>query len=206
MDNAEFSYLQELPGNQGKNITPGSQEHLDNYTFERVEDGDPNRCQAVKPSRGQCNNKAVDGSRYCLAHGGNKAIEANRKTGLRNLLLTRYRAAVERLVDSDHLVSLRDEIGVLRLLLQTKLELCQSETDLALESAPIGDIIVKIEKLVKSCSILEERADLLLTKQQVLGFASKVVGIISEEINDPEVVDRIANRIIVTIAQPGSTE
>lgn len=165
--------------------------------FERIKDpADPNRCQATIRSKGQCINKAYTGSRYCLAHGGNVAKKEQEKVSLRNYHLTKFYARAQRMGESTQVKSLRDEVGILRMMLETKLNECQTDYDLMLSSSIISDLIIKIEKVVNSCHKLEGSMGELLDKSAILQFASSVINIIGSEIADEEVISRIANRIL----------
>lgn len=175
--------------------------------FKRVEEDDPHRCQAVN-ARGQCWNQAVehDGTfgTHCLAHGGNKQINAMKTSSKNNYRLTKWQAQLERHSGSDQLKSLRDEIGILRMILEEKLNQCQTNLDLMLHSHQISDLVVKIDKVVTSCHKLEGSMGQLLDKQAILQFAMVVIDIISTTLKDnPEAIDEISNKILAEIGQIG---
>ncbi len=164
--------------------------------IQRVQDPtDLNRCQAVNKN-GQCMNVAVPKGSNCMVHGGNKQIEAAERTSLENYQLTKFKIQTERLKNSDGIKSLRDEIAILRVVLETRLNGLESDTDLMLYSGPISDIILKIEKLVTSCHKLEGSMGMHLDKSAIIQFAGSVVQIISDEITDPDIVKRISDRLL----------
>lgn len=171
----------------------------------RCDEDDPNRCQAVHTNQ-QCpflaTETIVDGKRsiYCARHEG--ASKVNDK-GIRNYRLTKWQSRLNDFVDSDQIKGLREEIGILRIVLEEILNKCQDSHELLLYSSKIGDTAMKIEKLVSSCHRLEFSAGSLLDKSALLQLASVTVTIISKYISDASTLDAISNEIIEMIAQSG---
>jgi hypothetical protein len=135
-----------------------------------------------------------------------QSIEAN---SLRNYRLATFhlRARLEQLGVSPGIKSLRDEIAILRALLEQRLEQCKDTTDFILQSGPISDLKLKIEKLVASCHHLEGSMGQLLDKQAILQFASVVIDIISEELKDTkdgtEKIAIVGDRIMKSLGDQG---
>lgn len=179
----------------------------------------PGRCQAVN-SQGQCPNLGIrlddsDGDidvfrgPYCMAHGGNHAQEAHNKKKVRNYRLTiaKFRAQLDDKLDSDGLKDLREEISILRICLETRLNTCNDAMDLILQSGAISDMVMKINTVVQSCHKLEGSMGQLLDKQAILQFAQVVIGIVSKTLEDePEKINTIADAILATIGQIGQLE
>ncbi len=161
----------------------------------------PNRCQAVNV-QGQCRNLGIEllnggYTANCLAHGGNKQRDSQKALSLRNYRVDKWRAKLQRLGNTPDIKNLRDEIGILRLLMEERLNKCADATDLILQSGPISDLVMKIEKVVASCHKLEGSMGMLLDKQAILQFAQTVIGIIAAELEgQEEVIDKIATRIL----------
>ena len=153
-----------------------------------------NRCQAVL-SKGQCINKQAPGSEYCMAHGGNIGAQREAKQETRNYMLAKWQNKFKDKTSAPGLKSLRDEIGIMRMLLEERLLACHDSNDLILASAPISELLMKVEKLVVSCHKLERSMGELLDKTSMLQFASSVVEIISQHV-DPERVNTISDDII----------
>jgi len=139
---------------------------------------------------------SVKGGNRCMMHGGNKQLEAKSNASLRNYQLTQFRAKLERHSTSDNIKGLRDEIGILRMTLETRLNQCNDEMDLLLHSGPISDLVLKIDRLVNSCHKLEGSMGQLLDKTAIIQFANVVIEIIGSEVEDQVVVSRIAEKII----------
>jgi len=163
--------------------------------FERVDPDDPNRCQHIIPTQGQCSLKACPDSKYCPAHGGNKGFQAKQTRELKNYRLNKFKTRVGELSDSAVILSLKEEIGILRLLLEEKINRCQDEHDIILMAGPLSDLIMKVEKVVTSCDRLESRLGNFLDKNAILQFAQTVVLIISKYVPNEDDLEKISSEI-----------
>jgi len=168
--------------------------------FARVSDDDPRRCQAVT-ANGQCKLKAVEEGKMCICHGGASTQEAKIKESLRNYRLTKFKAQLEHFADNRNIKSLRDEIGILRMTLEERLNMCEDTKDLIYQSGPISDLVLKIERVVASCHKLELATGQLLDKQSILNFGGELIGIISDVVEDDETLGRLSNRILTLITR-----
>lgn len=181
--------------------------------IERIEyDADPERCQALThQGQRQCINKGAilkDGSRavYCRIHGGPGTQRAIEQDQTSNYLLTKWQNHLERQARSPNIKSLRDEIGILRMSLEIIINQCHTESDLVMQSQKISDMVVKVNKLVSNCHRIEGAMGELLDKKAIIQFANVIIGILTEEINDVDLLTRVADRIMRSVvsinAQP----
>lgn len=166
----------------------------------RVQEDDPNRCQAIMKTAGQCRNRALPGGTVCLMHGGNAQERSQNAEKLRNYRLTKFQAQLERHSDSPIIKNLRDEIAILRMALETRLNQCTDESDFIMQSGPISDLVMKIERLVSSCHKLEGAMGNLLDKQAILQFANELITLVNTVVSEalqaqPDVKDTIINRL-----------
>lgn len=174
--------------------------------IERVESPDaPNRCQAVTP-QGQCMNKAVEGCTNCLAHGGAKQRDLNAKEAMKNYRLTKaeWTEKAHSLARSSNIKSLRDEIALLRVLMQEHLDACRTSADLLLKSHIISDLVLKIDKVVSSCHKLETSLGQTLDKAQILHLSSLIIDRIGSAlsfIDDPNIRDAALEAVAEAILQ-----
>ncbi|MEE9548683.1 MAG: hypothetical protein V3V68_04945 [Nitrosomonadaceae bacterium] len=168
---------------------------MNDNKFVRTQEGDPNCCQATTP-KGQCFLKAVPGGKYCLVHGGGAELKTQERRDLKNYRLAKFRVRAAELGNSDHLTSLTDEVGILRMLIEEMINNCGDQSELLLRAGPLADLIMKSEKLVSSCHRLDSRLGNLLSKDQIMQFAQLVVEIISKEIDDEQVLDTISANIL----------
>ena len=172
---------------------------MEKEEIERMEyPEDPERCQAIRARQGQCEFKGAklpDGTRaaYCMLHGGNKSIEALQAGSLRQYRLGKWQAKLERFAESPLLKSLRDEIGILRILLEERLSFVNSPAELILVSGPISDLVMKVERVVTSCHKLEERMGHHLDKAAIIQLVGQITTIISVHLkNQPDLIDAIS--------------
>jgi len=163
---------------------------------------DPNRCQAVRGGDGdQCMNAAAEHSTFCMAHGGNRAAGTVKKQETRNYRKSKWLARIHDHADSAVIKSLREEIGILRIIMEERLALCKTEMDFILYSAPIQDTVMKIAHLVESCHKLEDKLKVVVDRAQLLQFASMVINIVGSEITDDEVMESIGSKILAAVGK-----
>jgi hypothetical protein len=180
---------------------------MEKEEIQRMESADdPERCQATM-KRGQCEFKGLllsDKTRasYCKLHGGNRSEMGLETASLRQYRLGQWQSKLERFADSPILKDLRDEIGILRVLLEERLLQAQTASELVLMSGPISDLIMKIEKVVASCHKLEGSMGQHLDKAAILQLAGKLTAIMSIHLkDDPEMLDRIGSDFVNLIQE-----
>ncbi|MCK4500432.1 hypothetical protein KAU11_08035 [Candidatus Babeliales bacterium] len=132
---------------------------------------------------------------YCTHHGGVVADTALQKKAATAYRLNLYQARVNELAIDPNIKNLRGEIGILRLMIEARLNTCKDDYDLMLQSAAIATLVTQANSLVTSCHRIETLTGQLLDKQSLAEFAVQVVEIISEEV-DAEKADTIADRIL----------
>jgi hypothetical protein len=156
---------------------------------------DPDRCNGVT-SLGQCQQVALPGTHLCAMHGGKQVANKAAKESLSNYKLTQFKATLQEKSGSVSIKSLRDEIAILRLLIEQRLNMCHTPADLMMASGQIGDLVIKVEKLVSSCHRIEDSMGQLLDKSTLVQFADRVVSIIAENITDALIIEKVSNSIV----------
>lgn len=173
--------------------------------IELVAENDPNRCQGMT-TLGQCRAKAIPGLKFCTMHAA-RGREKQKEEIHHNYLLGKWQARVEQKKCSPDLKNLRDEIAILRMLLEERLQQCESPTDLLLHGNAISDLTLKIKAMVEGCHKLEEKMGSVLDRQQILDFASKIISIIGNEMTgQDELLDKISGKILVAIGELGGND
>ena len=157
------------------------------------------RCEGMA-TEGQCPYCKDEGTDYCARHASNKQLIQQKDERLRNYRLAKWKNRVGEFADSPGIKSLRDESGILRLMLENMLESCNDSIELILYSQRISDLVMKIEKLVVSCDRLENRMGLLLDKNSILYLAQRYVEIINEHVSEPDIIDAISNEMVKATA------
>lgn len=173
---------------------------------------DPERCQGMLRSRGahvgQCTFKAIPGTQHCHYHRTTGSVGVERRKELNNYRLEKWRERVGELANNDALKNLNEEIGILRITLESILNRCSDASELELNANKIGDLILKIEKLVTSCQRLEQQTGHMLGKSQVITLAGRlseiVEKVISENVKDQDlaitIIQAIATQVIDLIS------
>ena len=118
---------------------------------------------------------------------------------LLNYQLTVARARAEQLTHSSNAKSLRDEIGLLRLMVETRLNSCKDELEMLMAAPQIADMIGKVDKLVNSAHRLEGALGQTLDKQALLNFAEKIIAISGRYIAEEKLSD-FGDEILAALA------
>lgn len=151
----------------------------------------PNRCQA-STGNGQCLNEAMEGCDYCKVHGGHSLEHISK----RQYNVAKWQARLSRFTDHADVKNLTEELGILRLTLETILNRCENDNDLIMRQSAISGLVMDITKLVTSATQVEQKMGLYVDKKTILQFASEVIDIIATELEDqPARVQAIAERI-----------
>lgn len=168
--------------------------------FQRIDfPGDPEQCQAVGKT-GQCPYKRIPGAEYCPRHGGNKVIEAKTNEAIRTFRLGQWQQRVNEFADDGQIKSLREEIGITRLLLEKQIQACTNDVDLLINSHKISDLVMKMEKLITSCHNMELKMGMLLDRTAILQLGSMIVEVISQAIEDSDAREAVSEQILNVIA------
>lgn len=170
--------------------------------WERVTDPyDPERCQSGSNTQ-QCMYKATNGTKYCPRHGG----VASSPTGLLqtqrwNYRLGKWQARAQEFANSPILKSLKEEIGVLRILLEETVQKCQDQYELLFASQTIVMLVDKIKDTVLVAQKLETQLGQQLSQSELFAVAEELVKIIIETVPDPRVCEQLADKIGITLTR-----
>ena len=166
-----------------------------------LRDDDPCRCQYTSKTKGQCRNKAVPNAKYCEYHTG--AIIMHRRNEDQKFMynLNKFKSRFIDFATNPAIKGLREEIGVLRLLLEAKINKCNDDHDLLMNSTGISNLVLSIERLVTSCHKLEINLGQLLDKNKAIQLADEIIQIITAEIEDEESIKKIAAQITSAMAR-----
>ena len=176
--------------------------------FDTVDADDPRRCQGMF-ARGQCYYKAVEGGNFCPMHAGPTQANAQAEKNKRIYRLSKWQNRVSEIADHEQVKGLREEIGILRLLMEEIMAVCHDSTTLLMYSNRLSDLATRIEKLVSSCHRLEQSSGLLLDKSAALNIGAQIVEIVSRYVANEEALDAIGQGIvdaILKVQAPQKTE
>ena len=182
---------------------------MQDVTIPRVTDpADPRRCQAVQNTgRTQCWNQALEGSSYCICHGGMTAVKAQMDRNIYQLKATRMKARLQAKSINPDVLSLREEIGILRIMLEDKLnQVGDSEHDLLAAAPYIGDLIMKVEKVVQSAERIEARRGEVLDRKSLISFAARLSQAAANQIQDPDKIKAFLEEVESIVESIGKDE
>lgn len=159
-------------------------------------------CEFVLKNGQRCKNKKEDECERCAMHGANALKQSAEKKRLNMYKLAKYQGRVDELAEHDKVKSLRNEIGILRMLFEEKYNAAAAggEHSLILCSGPLTDMLMKIEKLVSSCQRLENSLDNMLDKQQVKNIATRLMQSLSECVNELDLSPEVASALLEKVA------
>lgn len=159
----------------------------------RVAEDDPNRCQNTGP-RGQCDFKALENSRFCQIH-ARAAVRELKRQAANQYNVSRWKSKLDHFSGHESVKSLREEIGVLRLLMETTLNKCETDMDLILYSNHLSGMAMKIKEAVMSCHKLESAMGMLLDRAAVMQLTGEMIEIIGRYIPDEDVISNIVRDV-----------
>jgi hypothetical protein len=181
----------------------------------RCEDDDPGRCQGVGAG-GQCPFLSIDaavarglmpgdpvitkGVDKCPRHGANKKVQSNDVHRSNAYRLQVWQERVDEFAESDNVGSLRGEIGILRMILEQVVCQAGDVQELLLYSPKIQSLAAQIGQLATRCFSLERSLGLVLSKASAMQFASEVVDVIREHIDDDVKIESISSGIITALS------
>lgn len=172
--------------------------------FIRVNDDDPNRCQAVHAAF-QCPFRAVGdfdsenqrwiGPKYCPRHGGTMQATMAKREEKRLYLSAKWQEQIGEQVDHPKIKSLAEEIGIIRMTLQAKLNLIQDDKELVMHSSGIIGLVNSVKDLVKTWQHIQERSGEVLDRTTMNIFVQELLTILTRYIDDPEVLQMVGEDI-----------
>lgn len=160
---------------------------------EIVAEDDPRRCKGMS-NGSQCLFRAVEGGDYCTIHGGNTIELKNKKKEIYDLRKTRYLQEFRRMSENSFWRSNREEVGILRVILQELLQKCESQNDIYVNASKMSDIISKINKLLETSLKIDEKLKALISEEKMYEIAQLLVDAVFKIIEDPIKCTTIAEK------------
>lgn len=169
------------------------------------------RCEFELTNGKQCGNKRVEGVTRCPLHGANMQLASQEHESKRVYRLAKFKARVGQLADHKKLKSLHEEIAILRMMLEERWNRIEDGHELVIQSGPIAELVMKIEKVVSSCNRLEGQLGNLLDKAAVKNLATTLMQVLADKLNEfadangiePELIgllmDSVATAFLETI-------
>jgi len=96
------------------------------------------------------------------------------------------------------------------MLIEKRFNMIHDDGDLLAACGTLNTLLLTVERLVKSCNLVERNLGTLLSKPSVLTLGREIIQIIVEELEDiaehDEIIDRIGDRIISVILESGKDQ
>ena len=164
------------------------------------------RCDFILTDGRQCCNMAEPTSSgepcgRCALHGANKILASKERQSLRLYNLAKFQERADQLTDHDKIKGLREELALLRMLVEARVTQCTDMHDLLLQSGPLSDLIMKVEKVVTSCNRLENSLGDMLDKQRIKNLASSFMQLVATKINEFAEVHAVEDEDVQTLLE-----
>lgn len=160
----------------------------------RVEPDSRDRCQCVTP-QGQCRFRVVSGLNVCILHNGRAKLTRLNEENVKNYRLTKYNARVGEFHDSLKLKSLREEIAILRMTLEERLNACTDQNLLLANAQSITNLVKQISSTVQICHTLDLSLGQYIDKETFALFATDIIQVLAEYVQEQETLQLIAEAI-----------
>lgn len=165
-----------------------------------VERDSVRRCQ-----HGSCTYQTISAElKYCIYHNpyhnGQPKITTRHK---RYNFIKAFARVAELSVDPEF-KCLREEVSVLRILLETLVNQTVTPWDAQVNAPRLESLVEKISKTVTTCHKIETHTGQMLDKQSLSTFADKVISIIANHVKDSELLILIGKDIASAITSTAS--
>ena len=124
-----------------------------------------------------------------------------KKEELRLYLSSKWQAQIGQMADHPRVKTLGEEIGILRIMIKERLDLCKDASDLIMSSSSISQLIEKVERLVKTWHNIEKDRGILLDPERALALANKLVQKIAMYIEDKAILEALSEDVIQVFEQ-----
>jgi len=157
--------------------------------------------ETEKCAKDNCNRfayKSENGqSPYCARHGGNLIDVHATKQRQKAYYKTKWAGRIQEKTELSNQKSLAEELGILRLLLEERLNQCADAYELNMEANSISELALKIEKIVSSIHSMDLRV--AITEENVKAIIDVISIVLTDNIKDKELLGAINVGISVGI-------
>lgn len=167
-------------------------------TFTRATDP-RNQCQA-NGGQGQCPFEKANGTDYCPRHQG--AGKGTRQE-IRKYAFVMWKQKFEDKADHPGINDLNEEIAVLQMTLESRINNCKDETELLMYSGQITNLIEKIAVVNEKWHKMKMQTNAVMDKQQALAFIQALSEIIDDVLGDipnkSDMMRQISDRMVADL-------
>lgn len=152
-----------------------------------------------------CTVQALPGSDYCPAHGGHAGHQAAMAEERRIYRIQRHQERLGQFIESPKARSFREEIAQLRVLLEIIWNSCETNDELVMKTPQIVQVTDKITSALLAVERLDREVGKTKTEEELAEFLDTVTDILSDHIEDPEVLANIAHDLTKVMNQNATT-
>lgn len=146
---------------------------------ERAATNSPFRCQASAKD-GQCYNKQTPNSQYCPVHGGTREEHAYQKRKAVTYKLQQFQEKrLTELISDDDMKNLREEIGLLRTLLELLMNTITESNKYVIFADKIQLLVGQIRRTVECTHLMESKTSELIDRRIIVRIAGSAVRIVA---------------------------
>lgn len=164
------------------------------------------RCEFILSNDQQCGNKAEPGVTRCPLHGANKQVAAQEARSLRQYRLARFQAKFEDKAGHNKLKTLHEEVAIMKMILEEKINSCTDLTELLLSAGPLSDLVLKVQKLVESCDRLDHKAGNFLDRTRIQNIATGLMQVVASKINEYAAANDISEESVSLLMEAIATQ
>jgi len=128
-------------------------------------------------------------SPYCAAHGGNVVDINSKKAEARAYYKTKWNAKIDEKTKLPNTKSLAEELGILRVLMEERLNQCADAYELNMEAHSIQQLALNIERIVTSIHGMDLRV--AITEENIKAIIDVIAIVLSDNIKDKELLESI---------------
>ncbi len=128
-------------------------------------------------------------SPYCARHGGNIIDINKKKKALKAYYRNKWAERINEKTSLPNTKSLAEELGILRVLMEERLNQCADAYELNMEAGNISELALKIEKIVSSIHSMDLRV--AITEDNIKAIIDVIAIVLSDNISDKELLNNI---------------
>lgn len=164
------------------------------HEVERIKSNDdPRRCESGGKT-GQCPMVRTPNSRYCNRHSGALTEIKIARQDAELYKLSVFKARLESFGQAEGVIGLRQEIGIMRILIEEMMNQIKGPNDVVIYSVKIGDLISKLNRLVTDAHKLESQLESTIDRNKLNKICDGIGELIAPFLS-PDQLSSVAARL-----------
>ena len=139
--------------------------------------------------------RALPGDKYCATHGGRDKLTPALSQRY-DLTDAKMAARITMLNTPEDIYTLRDEIAMVRAMLERHLNRIQTDDELIRATPILNQLMLTLERLVKTSSDIEQRLGELMSREEAMTLARELVKLFTAAISHLPDHQQIVDNVI----------